>query len=393
MSIVETQLHSELYRAMNKDLEQGLASYLATHSMGEGLESCLIDFIQKGQALLKEIPDDLITESMCLAAVEMDLQMMQYIPQRFRTEPVHLAMLSRLDRERIPYYFSLILDTDRTEALCIAGVSRHGIALRYVPELLITQVMCEIAVRNEGLAISHVPKAFLTQSMYNDAVNTAQHVIRFVPRKFRTQAMLERAAEGYANTLAFAPKNLITQSMCENCVALNASALRDVPKHFITLDMCIRAVENDHFLIECVPAEFHKNQILLEHYFIDKSHKRPCIGDLDKSVFEINKHDPESDLERIEQVLRLSPPIEKELDYRRLVKCFTKFLMIKRGMSLDQMDSCETIIELMDDLGVQDTRAHKQLVKTKEKVLSRCRSADNLPNQSVKHVTVDRCSL
>jgi hypothetical protein len=128
----------------------------------EWLNKILYDF-----ETIKKIPEELLTEEFCLAAVQRNGMALQFVP-----------------------------DALKTEALCLAALRQDGSALAYVPEALKTEVLCLVAVQtsfhwNEPV-LQYVPEALKTEDMCLAAVQHDNWALRYVPEALKTEAFMAK---------------------------------------------------------------------------------------------------------------------------------------------------------------------------------------------------------
>ena len=114
------------------------------------------------------MPETLKTPGLCLAAVQNDGEVLQFVPKALKTP-----------------------------GLCLAAVQNHGYALQDVPKALKTPELCLAAVQNKGWALQYVPEDLKTPELCLAAVQKNGRAIRFVPgAQLRKKRFPRRLASG-----------------------------------------------------------------------------------------------------------------------------------------------------------------------------------------------------
>jgi len=74
-----------------------------------------------------------------------------------------------------------------TETMCLAAVSKNGMALEYVPETFKTESICLAAVKNYGLALKFTPDSCRTETVCLAALNNKAGALKYVPEKLKAK--------------------------------------------------------------------------------------------------------------------------------------------------------------------------------------------------------------
>ena len=99
-----------------------------------------VTLIKSGKAKLEEIPEEELTEDICLTAVNKDIDALENVPDALKTEALYLAALAKHGLKGA-YKFQYFPEAMKTEAVCIAAVQTHGTAFKYVPEAVKTEAL------------------------------------------------------------------------------------------------------------------------------------------------------------------------------------------------------------------------------------------------------------
>ena len=127
-------------------------------------EVCLAAVGEDGAAL-EYVPDELRTRAVCEAAL--NSKTLAWCPPRERASKEFYYERDPLlgDRDWRRHPLTHIPEEILTEEMCLAAVTRAGQALYHVPEKFRTPRVCEAAVRNDPAAIEDVPEALRTEEL------------------------------------------------------------------------------------------------------------------------------------------------------------------------------------------------------------------------------------
>ena len=172
----------------------------------------------------KQIPDKMKTAKLCLDAVQLNPQVLEYVSENMKTHE-----------------------------LCLSAVKGFGRMLRCVPEKLKTAELCLVAVNEEGLALESVPK------------------------KLKTAELCLAAVKKNGSALDYVPNDLKTVEVCLAAVKKDGSALYYVPNDLKTIEVCLAAVKKQIKAMKFVPAEL---QVKIQEE-LDKSPQKGKTNKLD----------------------------------------------------------------------------------------------------------------
>jgi hypothetical protein len=99
-----------------------------------------------------EMPNELVTEELCLAVAQKNGHMLIFVPEELKTEAVCRAAVESSG------FLGDVPDKLKTEALCLIAVQKRGASLSQVPERLKTEALCIAAVKQDAYALQYVPK-------------------------------------------------------------------------------------------------------------------------------------------------------------------------------------------------------------------------------------------
>ena len=105
--------------------------------------------------MLFVVPENELTEELCMNAVRIDGRSLQYVPPHMRSREMCLTAVGNNCHALAHVYITPHLDRE----LCMVAVTADGMALQYVPYEFLDEEVCKAAVLQNRLAIEFVPDA------------------------------------------------------------------------------------------------------------------------------------------------------------------------------------------------------------------------------------------
>lgn len=246
------------------------------------------------------IPDKYKTIDMAVEYVETKNPQYYNIPKELRTKEMFRTAFYHSDnREKlrlikgVSRYFGIERDTDYiTKDIAETALQLDIDIIKYIPDIFITSEDVNKAIDVNGKYIKFAPVQHITKEMAEKAfANNMIEAISFIPVQFQNIAMHKKlidlnpthingipeealtdeiiyytlAKKGTA--LGGIPEKRRTKEICEYALKVSSGALRHVPFKFKTFDMCLNAVISEPKLITAVPLE------ILNQDFIDALNK------------------------------------------------------------------------------------------------------------------------
>lgn len=237
---------------------------------------CMYAVQQDGKAL-QFVPQELITEDMCLLALgTANLNSIQdfipahckkgelaqvfpllsgrgtldKIPRKKRTKAVwrSLAMSepSWLQKDEFP-------EELRTLELCMTIVAYNGYALEHVPEEFRTKELCLTAILNDAIALSSLPEEQRTRELCMAAVANDGRALQYVPEDLRSEELCLVAVASGDYSLSEVPEGFRTPELCSLAVEHSALNLEYVPDELKTMELCLKANSLALWNDNCIP--------------------------------------------------------------------------------------------------------------------------------------------
>jgi hypothetical protein len=229
--------------------------------------------IKSDSEKLKKVPEELLTEELCLAAMESNGYALKYVPEALKTEAVCLAAVQHgsLALEFVP-------EELKTEAICFAAVKQDCDAIKYIPDALKTgafeamirpviswssnlrygieliswkfmalskeQVKWLEKISGNSENFREVPEELLTVEFCLAAMESNGYALIYVPEALKTEAVYLAAVQRYGGVLEYIPEALKTEALCLAAVQQNGDALKYVPEALKTEAICIEAMRH-----------------------------------------------------------------------------------------------------------------------------------------------------
>ncbi|GHV85216.1 hypothetical protein AGMMS50230_08240 [Spirochaetia bacterium] len=208
---------------------------------------------------LKSVPEELKTAELCLDAVDLNGDALQYVPEELKTAELCLDAVRGSGSGNALRY---VPEELKTAELCLVALRWSGDALRYVPEELKTAELCFVAVHC-GNALRYVPEELKTAELCLGALRCG-NALRYVPEKLKTAELCLDAVLRNGNALRYVPEELKTAELCLDAVLRNGNALRYVPEELKTAELCLVAVHRNGDTLRYVPEELKTTKFYLD---------------------------------------------------------------------------------------------------------------------------------
>ena len=136
--------------------------------------------------------------------------------QRF----INDLMIVNNDNKYIKLYlnkYGLALESvrDKNSDISNIAVCNNGLALKFVPEKIITSDMCMTAIQNNGLALEFVPVEFKNSDICMTAIQNNGLALKFVSIEFINSDICTTAIQNNILALEFVPKNIQEENLTD----------------------------------------------------------------------------------------------------------------------------------------------------------------------------------
>lgn len=245
--------------------------------------------ISKDGRSIRDVSKKLLSQDLCLEAVQQNYKALFYIPEKYITKELLEAAVNAngLALEYIP--------TKRiSRNLCKQAVQQNGMALPYVPKKYITKEILEIAVRSQGLSLEYAPQKFLSYDLCKEAVQQNGLALSYTPIEYFTKELMGIAVRNNGLSLKYIPKNMInaalvsdavkslcegyyvgdfidyvpsrlqSKKLCKFIVEKSPCSLRYIKLSHITRELCVLAMSLDRRAIQYVPEQFMDERMVID---------------------------------------------------------------------------------------------------------------------------------
>jgi hypothetical protein len=236
------------------------------------------------------LPEELKTEKVCRAAIEINGAALSRTPQKLRNAEICLAAVRQTG-----FALEYVPEKLMTFEICLAAVQRTGAALQYAPDNLKTPELCVCAVKKDGRALGYVPaalqalvrkaalmkgphlKRFLAgqkeaagkagtgraskqkktpapeelpaedetrvEDMFDAFYSGIPSAFKVLPPKYKTREISLIAASAYDGQFKYVPDEFLTAEFVLAAIKLSkGAAIQSAPDKFLTPEICLAAV-------------------------------------------------------------------------------------------------------------------------------------------------------
>ncbi|GHT17625.1 hypothetical protein AGMMS4956_21130 [Bacteroidia bacterium] len=168
---------------------------------------------------LKHIPEKMVTQDLCFAAVANKGEALQFALDKFKNAP----LCDHAMKENPKLAFLYVPDSVKTPKMCETAVTADGRNLQHVPKEQISKDLCKTAVQNFGKSLEFVPRILCDKEMCMLAVTQEGTNLKFVPDNLKTKSLCTAAQENSTQNLnEYFPKNGFVAEKCVRSAALQA---------------------------------------------------------------------------------------------------------------------------------------------------------------------------
>lgn len=213
---------------------------------------------------LKYVPKKFITPELCLSAVRQNGYLLKYVPEKLKTrELCEIAADCKKIADGVSSGIRFIPENILTEAMCLTAVKNRGKELFDIPEKMRTYKVCLAAVKHNvyWANIRDVPAEHRTKELCLEVMKRYVRIFKekeeLIPGEYWKDAeFCKNAVNANPCMLKFVPVKIKTFEMCLAAVKADGYALRFVPKKLRTLELCVEAViQNQYDTRKFVPKE------------------------------------------------------------------------------------------------------------------------------------------
>lgn len=229
----------------------------------------LVQNDHSGKRNYPELSEERQTKAVTLAAIDADYQNVLDVPLAIIDQQIADAMAARDGKT-----LAVIPNEFITEAMCLNAVNDDGMALQYVPEKFYSDELFERAIENDGWALQFVPEQHKTKEMcqlaleqvlnmdygghvivkyipypdiglniFKDAVDIydASDVLKTFPKEIINKEIALEAIKQDINCFGLIPQDTKTSYFYDEAVKINGWMLQHVPEEMKTPQMCLAA--------------------------------------------------------------------------------------------------------------------------------------------------------
>lgn len=216
-------------------------------------ELCLMAVEKNGQAL-RYVPEDMRDSVICNAALTQNNDAWVWVPESLRDEDLYRTVV-RNDCWNLQY----VPDQYKTVVMCEDAVADNGLVLQFVGERLISPLLCLMAIHSNSEAVEYLPKDMDIETIRKKAVAQKGSALALI--SVRTKELCEAAVSNDGLALQFVPENLLSEDLILKAVTENGKALRFVPENLRTEGICKEAVKSSADALQYVPEDIRDQDL------------------------------------------------------------------------------------------------------------------------------------
>lgn len=134
---------------------------------------------------LKDVPEELITEELCLIAIENNYIAMRYVPKKIKNKRFCLKAIT-INEECIRFFPSEYID----DKMAMNLITKDGKNIRYIDEKKKTKELCLKAFENNPSCIEYLPTKYVNDEMFTEAVKFDCNILDIVPERLKTKELI-----------------------------------------------------------------------------------------------------------------------------------------------------------------------------------------------------------
>jgi len=158
-----------------------------------------------------------------------------------------------------------------TEELCLLSVRQNGWNLHHVPLKYRTKELCEIALNHQYCGYNDIPKEFLTEEWCYIAIkagskhnNFGPDGLSIIPEEFRSERICLEAAKYDVRAIENIPWEYKTKELCLIAIKTMRAVVNDLKDqipadYWNDVDFCKEAVRRNFHALKCVPDKIRKS--------------------------------------------------------------------------------------------------------------------------------------
>ena len=228
------------------------------------------DVVKSGKngSYLKYVPEERITQEMCIDAAGNFPGALESVPHSFKTSQMCLKAVQAGDTSgdffKILKWVPKDCMSQELEKLCIEKISQKGSGqFTSIPEEIRALPISLFAVQQAWDNLRHVPDEFKTSEVYFHAVKQRGKILKQVPRELKTKEMcLEGVKQDGWLLQNDIPNELKTEEICLEAVKHDGDILEYVPENLRTAKVCLEAVKKTGRAYDLIPERIRTPEML-----------------------------------------------------------------------------------------------------------------------------------
>lgn len=182
--------------------------------------------------VLRYVPEEVMTTSMCDLSLSQNIRFMKHIPIRLLTH-----------------------------TFCARWIKKHPSIIKTLPEEVLTHSLYEVAVENYPFIIRDLPRNILTCRLCELAIcgSPSLRLIRFIPLRFMTPRLAIKAIKKNPSIFPDLPLSCKTTEVCLEILKIDGNYIRYIDTNDITYEYCLIATKNKGY--KYIPSQFISTEL------------------------------------------------------------------------------------------------------------------------------------
>lgn len=184
--------------------------------------------------VLRYVPEEVMTTSMCDLSLSQNIRFMIHIPIRLLTH-----------------------------TFCARWIKKHPYLINILPREVLTHSLYEVAVKSYPFIIKDLPRSILTSTLCELAIcgSPSVRLIRFIPLRFMTPRLVIKAIKKNPIIFQVLPLSCKTTKVCLEILKIDGSYIRYIDTNDITYEYCLIAANNKGY--KYIPSQFESTELYI----------------------------------------------------------------------------------------------------------------------------------
>ena len=236
---------------LNKDLIRYIPKKLLTKKFA-------VTIVAISGVYLKYLPIEAVGKNVILKAVKQTIHAIKYIPEKYKTDEMYRSLFDIMPK--------VLKHIEKPSlSLCEYALDKLPSAIAYIKDVsILTDKLFEKSVISDWKNLKYIPSKQITRELCVKAFNSNYKAFKFFPDKYKTPELCKIVIGKDVSFLQYCPSSIISSEMCENCLKKRGLLLEFVPDILKTESICLLAIEQDYEAMQFVPQNILTNEFFIK---------------------------------------------------------------------------------------------------------------------------------